>query len=198
MNTFKKITASILSALALGLVPIATLKADASSFGTVQLSPSFVSTYRGSSVFFTPPSGSPAGVIWSLYGSNTKTVYVLKITMSRITTGTGDDEYALTKRSSASSGGTGASINLVPLDSNNPSATSTCNSWTTAPTAGTSAGQIGASVVAQGAVVDELVVFDADKYGQAIVLRGTSQGVDISGLTSLSTTAQVNVTIQEQ
>jgi len=193
----KKIIYSSLSLVVFAAAGLSIMQpVNASAFGTVQLSPSFTQTYIATSTFYTPPS-SAGNIFWSHYGSSSKVVRILNISISRVASGSGADQYALTKRSSAISGGSGASISSVPVDSANAAATGVVTQYTAAPTAGANVGLIGSNVTAQTAVAANQSLYQCGNLEQALTLRGTSQGVDLAGVTALTGTIQVTEKYQE-
>ncbi len=70
--------------------------------------------------------------IWSIIGSATKNIRVLKIGMSITETSVAFKEIWLEKRSSANSGGTPTSLTVVPLDSTSPAGTASVVVFTAA------------------------------------------------------------------
>ena len=191
ITVFQKLLSVLLALVAAVLLPVATMQpVHASSYGEVQLSPSYRTTYAACTAYFTPAAS--ATDIFTLYGSSTKTIQIQKIYFSS-TVSSGSvsfDKFYLVKRSGTNSGGTSASLTGVPLDSANAAATATnINNYTANPSGlGTAVGNVQAgiseSVFSGGTAVSfnngGQILFDADKYGQAITLRGTSQGIALN------------------
>lgn len=182
-----KVLASLLALFTIAFCPAAF----AGSYGEVQLAPSYGATYAASSAF--TASAASATDVFQIYGSASKTIQVLKIYANGTSATDEGVAYAyVIKRSTANSGGTSATATNVPLDSSNAAATAVIKSYSANPTLGTGLGtistsRIGYNRVAGGTITstDQFVLFDADKYGQAVVLRGTSQGlvVNLNGVT---------------
>jgi len=194
-----KVLASLLALFTIAFCPAAY----AGSYGEVQLAPSYKTTYSASTSYFT--GAASATDIFQIYGSGTKTVRVLKIFASN-TAGSGDSLNLcyLLKRSTANSGGTASTPTVIPLDSNNAAGTAVVKNYTANPTLGSTVGQVlaaalvginSASASTTGGTAFPL--FDADKYGQAITLRGTGEGlvVNLNGVSPVGTTAKFQFTV---
>lgn len=169
-----------------------------SFFGETTTAPSNNPTFAASSAFFTA-AASPTDV-FTVTGSASKTVKILKVYValsnSAMVLGA-PNQFAVVKRSSANTGGTSTSITPVPLDSND-TATATAANYTANPTGlGTLAGQVSTAVItghvsmASGvsttSAPNQVCLFDADKYGKAITLRGTAQQCSVNILTGTLT-----------
>jgi hypothetical protein len=122
--------------------------------------------------------------IFTITGSNSKTIRVTKIEIDATRTTAGSVDALLIKRSTANTGGTSAAATAVPHDSNNAAASATVLSYTANPTLGTAVGTLRttkmfiATTTTAGA---EHVEWDfGNRPGQAIVLRGTSQVLAIN------------------
>ncbi len=161
--------------------------AIASSYGAMMLTPSTKQTYTASTSTFIVPAASTTDV-FTIYGSASKTVKILRIDMNNTCTTASaslTDKIFLIKRSSAPTGGTSTTLTAVPLDSNNAAATATnVKSFTANPTVGGTVGTI-ASCALYGLIATQnslafVNVFDHRLTGQPIVLRGTSEGVAIN------------------
>lgn len=113
-------------------------------------------------------------------GSATKTVRVLRISVSAVQTTAGIVGVILALRSSADTGAANA-ITAVPHDSTNTAATATVKTYTTVPSPqGTFVGSVRAGrllVPAPASVVAPLpLVWDfTTRNGQGLVLRGTAE-----------------------
>lgn len=144
----------------------------------------------------------------TLYGSATKTVKVLKVYVLLSDSGSthSSNRISLIKRSTLFTGGTSTVITAVPLDSTSSSASATARIFTANPTVGTSVGVIEdivrityitvANAYGQPLNDPRLLIFDADKFGQAITLRGTTEGIalNLNGATQFGTTPKARVT----
>lgn len=177
-----KVLASLLALFTIAFCPAAF----AGSYGEVQLAPSYKTTYIASSAFFAPAAS--ATDVFQLYGSASKTIRVLKISAANVASGSSTpSKYYVIKRSTANSGGTATTLTNVPVDSANAAATAVAKNYTANPTPGSTVGQVSSFVLSQpdsaavsNATYSPVAAFDADKYGQAIVLRGTGEGVVVN------------------
>lgn len=179
--------------------------AIAGSYGTVAPKPSISATYAASTAIFTPATS--ATDIWQIYGSGTKTIKILKIFLmaGKATSGASLTDFYLLKRSTANSSGTSVSATAIPLDSANAAATATVKHYTANPTTGSLVGQVfeatqlnAAAGSGNSGMIEGMsrIFFDADKFGQPIVLRGTAEGVviNLNGST-IGNSATVSVTV---
>jgi hypothetical protein len=127
-----------------------------------------------------------AGVIAVLPGSATKTIRVLRVEVSIYTTGTAAIEtISLIVTSAAPSGGTSAATTIVPHDSGNAAVTAAPLSYTVAPTPGTPVGTIRSVAFADSTAAippgANTWLWDwSMRAGQAVVLRGTAQTLEIN------------------
>lgn len=131
-----------------------------------------------------------ATAIMSLFGSGTKTIYVMRVSVSATATAGANTSALLKKLSAVYTGGTSAAMTAVPHDSSSAAATGTPLSWTVSPTGGgTLVGLVGATKlnVAAPATVTApptwVWKFGGPMDAQPIVLRGTTQGIalDLNG-----------------
>ena len=184
--------------------------AFASAYGALQSEPSLKATY----VCATPPFATVASAtdMWQIFGSSSKTIRILKITCSYYSgaASLAPNYFYLVKRSSANSSGTTTTPTVLPLDSNDASASAVVKYYASGsnPTTGTAVANvsmlaslgINPSNVPQPAV--PIILFDADKYGHALVLRGVAEGVVINNngvtLPGSSPTLMVTVTWTEE
>lgn len=144
------------------------------------------------------PAATPTDV-FTLTGSNTKTIRVTKISFSATQNTSAIRDILLIKRSTANSGGTSTGATAVPHDTNSSSATATALSYTANPTLGTTVGTIRATKYAipstnpnsSSTIVEWLF---GDSPAQAIVLRGTSQvlAVNLNGITTAGGSFNIN------
>jgi len=178
-----KVLASLLALFTLAFCPAAY----AGSYGEVQLAPSYKATYAASSGFVTP-AASPTDV-FKIWGSASKTVRILKILVaSNGASNEGVAPFFIIKRSTAGSGGTSSAVTIVPLDSAFAAATCSVKTYTANPTVGTAVGNVMSGDIAYARYVGGVaiaglayqVIFDADKYGSAIVLRGTGENLAVN------------------
>lgn len=119
-----------------------------------------------------------AGVI----GSATKTIRVLRVTISGVATAATPILTLLVKRSTANSGSTPVALTKVTHDSNNAALTCTVTTYTTTnPTTGTLVGTVRAKYLnlgaAAGGAAGEIVWDFTTRNGQGIVLRGIAEGL---------------------
>ena len=155
----------------------------------VSTSDGFKTTYSAVASNYTTMATTPTDV-FTLTGSNTKTVRILHITISGTQTSEATREIVLIKRSSANTGGSSTALTAVPHDSNNAAATATALAYSANPTLGTSVGNIYCrrTFISDATKPSALNMFEwkADTMSQAIVLRGTSQvlAVNFAGVTS--------------
>lgn len=137
-------------------------------------------TFSAGGSAFTPVATPTdfAGII----GSDTKTIRVLRVTISGVATAATPILTLLVKRSTANSGSTPVALTKVTHDSNNAVLTSTATTYTaTNPTTGTLVGNVRAEYLNLGAAVGGAagkIVWDfTTRNGQGIVLRGIAQGL---------------------
>lgn len=142
--------------------------------------------------------------VFIINGSATKTIRVLNITFTMTTTaGSGATlNIALVKRSTANSGGTFTSLNLVPHDSANSASTATVLSYTANPTVGTLVGAIRAFRYSVQ-TANTVIVCDWDfgvRPSQALILRGVAQGfaINLNGGSFTGGVASIDVEFTEE
>src|SRR5215472_10898373 len=84
--------------------------------------------------------------VWTITGSASKVIRVLRMTISgTIATTAVNFDVSVIKRSTADSGGTPAAATVTPYDANDAAGTATVNSYTgVGPTAGTTVGTVAA------------------------------------------------------
>lgn len=157
--------------------------AIASSYGMIMLQNSSKATYMCDSGQLTLAANCTD--FWQLYGSSSKTMKVQKIFVCSNSidnqVSTLFNTVLLIKRSTANSGGTSATPTIIPLDSNNASATAVVKTYSANPTLGTAVGTLWTLFrfsYNNNAPADcSACIFDAEQFGQPIVLRGTSEGI---------------------
>jgi hypothetical protein len=179
----------------------------AGAYGSVYNTDSYKGTFTASSTFTT--LAASATDFFTIYGSGTKTIRVLKVYLTNLSTGTAavNDVVSVIKRSTAPSGGTATTITACPLDSTNAAVTATVKIWTANPTPGTAVGTIatyqingyltGGSSSTNIPNFPKYCLFDADKFGQACVLRGTGEGLclNLGGVTQAGTSPKIDIEV---
>jgi hypothetical protein len=123
--------------------------------------------------------------IFTLSGSATKVVTILKVEISGTEGTVAMHEFDLILRSSANSGGTFTNPSAVPFDSNNAAGTAVATAYTASPsTLGTTVGTLWSKkfVIPATTGVDSHwpQFFEAGQYSQGMVLRGASQFLALS------------------
>jgi len=96
-------------------------------------------TFRATSSAVTP--GATPQDVFTISGNSTTNVYVQKMGISTTQTTAGINAWFVAKRSTANTGGTSASVTVVPLNANY-SAHATVLQYTANPTAGTLIGNL--------------------------------------------------------
>jgi len=119
-----------------------------------------------------------AGVI----GSATKTIRVLRVTLSGVATAATPVLTLLIKRSTANSGSTPVALTKVTHNSNNAALTCTVTTYTaTNPTTGSAVGTVRAKYLnlgaAAGGAAGKIVWDFTTRNGQGIVLCGVAEGL---------------------
>lgn len=156
--------------------PNPSLAASAATIGAVAPVDGFKATYvAGTSIL----SANIAGDIFTITGSATKTIRIIRVDVAVTGGGTitsAGTIISLQKRSTADSGGTvGAAVTIGPHDSTNPAVTATATQYTAAPAAGTLSAYLRA-VRWQMAAASASWSWDfGNRPEQAPVLRGTAQ-----------------------
>lgn len=156
----------------------------------VQVEPTRKTTYTVWTGAFT--CASSATDVWQLYAGSNKIVKVLKVWYVDYDTGSSaaNNNVSLIKRSTANSSGTPVTNTIVPMDSSFAAADAVSKHYTANPSLGTTVGTV-AQAPCSGSLQTPYTyyqslnsgtktLFDADKYGAPIVLRGTSQGITIN------------------
>lgn len=159
--------------------------------GNVTISDGYKATYVASWAAFAPVSS--ATHIFSLSGSATKTIRVLRLGMSATRTTAGTFDIQINKLSSALTGGTPAApTGIVPYDSTSAAATATALTYTANPTGGGvlvgsihNAKLVIPTTAPVGAAQNEIIFSFCNNFSQDVVLRGTAQCI---GLTFLGVT----------
>lgn len=153
-----------------------------SASNPLSVSTSGRATYVATSAFFTP-AATPTDVA-AIFGSASKTVRVLRVSIASTQTAAGINNWFLIKRSTATTGGTPTTLTSVPLDSANAAATAVVVNYTANPTPGSAVGTVKAVGVLSPApasvVSDPYIIHDELYNGQGIVLRGTGEGLALN------------------
>jgi hypothetical protein len=125
-------------------------------------------------------SAATATDIFTITGSASKTIRVLRIGFSATQTTAAAVNVLVIKRSTADTGGTSAAATAVPMDSSDAAASATVLNYTANPTPGTSVGTVRAvrAFIPTTALASASQYYEFD-FGQlaekAVVLRGTTQ-----------------------
>jgi hypothetical protein len=140
-------------------------------------------TYSAYTAAFTP--AATATDIFIIQGSATKTIRVLNVMIFATQTTAAAGNIFLVKRSTANTGGTAVATTKVPLDSKSAASTATVQHYTVNPTTGTLVGNVSAyrGIIPASATLINNPIFNRDfgnNSGQAIVLRGTAQGLAVN------------------
>lgn len=140
--------------------------------------------------------------IFTLYGSGTKTVKILRIGVSGTENTAAIRDILLIKRSATNTGGTSTSVTRVPMDSNDAAATATVLSYSANPTAlGAAVGTIRVAKMDIPATnltgtADRIEWIFGTRPGKALVLRGTSEGIAINLNSATASTNSFNIDIE--
>lgn len=138
-------------------------------------------TYAVGSLGITP-AANPTD-LWTLIGSGTKTVRLLRLAISGFATAAATIEVQLIRRSAANSGGTSSTPTLVSSDSNNAAATAVVSLYSVNPASlGSTVGNMRAAKLNLGAAgaAGSLIWDFGTRNGQGLVLRGIAQGLAIN------------------
>lgn len=141
---------------------------------------------------------------WNIYGSATKTITVLRIRISGVSTAASNADLILLRRSTAATGGTSTAPTIVLMDTTNNAATAVVRAYTAVGTEGTLVGQIWtgrfltaiAAATATSIPPDDVVIDFTQPGRQPPVLRGTAQGLAIQPGTALSAATVLSVTVE--
>lgn len=137
--------------------------------------------------------------IFTIEGSGTKTVRILKIVLSGIQTAAGNMTVILRKQLTADSSGTFSNPTMVPHDSSDAAATASLKAYTANPTTGALVGAVVSKRItfpgAASAYDPPTSFYEVDGSAKALVLRGTGQGVAVSFNGVSLTGGSVNLTV---
>jgi hypothetical protein len=135
-------------------------------------------SYSAVSTAFTP--GATPVDVFSISGSATSNVYVLKMGISTTQSTEGINAFFLAKRSTANTGGTSAAPTIVSHNSNNPTVSASVLQYTANPTAGSLVGYVwggwlDSPAVTAGAGWEGIEVNFEDTFGQPICLLSAAE-----------------------
>lgn len=150
-------------------------------------------------------SAATATDIFTIKGSGTKTIRVLRIEISSTQTLAATANVLLIKRSAANTGGTSTTPTGVPHDSGNAAATAVVNAYTANPSGlGAAVGTVRTiriDVPATGSLGSTPIQWNfGDLPGQCIVLRGTAEllAVNLNSVTLGGGTFDISVMWTEE
>lgn len=155
--------------------------------GSVSILDGVRQTYSAS--FVGVLSANLATDIFSIYGSATALVRINRLFVTATRSSNNNSDVLLIKRSSVNTAGTSTIATNVPHDSTNKVSSVIIKGYTANPTLGTTVGIVRAEKIfinTVGTGASDKILWDfGGKPSQAIVLRGTSQGlcVNLNGVT---------------
>lgn len=142
--------------------------------------------------------------IFTITGSATKTVKIIRIGLTASATTDTRVNLIILKRSTANSAGTSTTLTNTAHDSNNAAATAVVRAYTANPTTGTLVGNLkvaktyeaGTSTVA----TQQYLWIFGDRPSQPIVLRGTGEvlAINQAGVTVLGTSYDIDIEWTEE
>lgn len=155
-------------------------------------------TYRAAANF--TPQATAAVTLITIQGSATKTVRVKRIGVGGVSTANGQSVYQLLKTSALGAGGTAVAPTPTPLDSASAAATAVVQHYTTTLKAtGTAIGgplttanvQTGVTAVPTVQTPPHTILFPeaGAPIGQAIVLRGAAQYLEVQNVAAANLAA---------
>lgn len=163
---------------------------------------SFVTTptYSASTIKVVPDAAGPKDM-FTLTGSATKVVRLVRIWVTGVQTTASALDIKLIKRSTANSGGTSEVVSAVPHDSLSPAATAVMRAYTVnATNQGTQVGSLGSRKIMIPAAGDKTPTptpaYEAIVPSQAIVLRGTSEVVAVNFCGDVITGGKINCSFE--
>jgi hypothetical protein len=137
-------------------------------------------TYVATSTAFTP--GATPQDIFTITGSATTNVYVIKMGISTLQTTAGANAFFIAKRSTINTGGTSAAPAIVQYQSTNVAPTATVLQYTVTPVVNGNligyawGGWINSPAVATAGIGSDLFEVDfIDKFGEAMTLLSASE-----------------------
>lgn len=158
---------------------------------SVNHDPAGAATYRFAASF--TPQATGAVTVITIQGSATKTVRVKRIMLGGVSTAAGSSVYSIQRTSALGAGGTEVKPTAAKHDTQAAAASAVVSHWTTTlKAAGTPAGgplavmRVGTSIVTApttGAVAQTFMFPEGGvRDGQALVLRGTSEYLEIQNI----------------
>lgn len=152
-----------------------------------------VPTYSAATV---GAANAGTGDLFCVYGSASKTIFINEVHVLAEATSAGYGSVAYIKRSSTDSGGTATPITPVPHDSRNPTVSASVTLYTSAPTPGTTVGQIRNHFILAGSgstFGPEAEWEFGQASDQAIVLHGVNEGACVNIVASPGAGSQWSV-----
>lgn len=154
---------------------------DAVNAVSVMIAAPSKSTFMVGSGSFSPPA-TPTD-LWTIIGSSTKTVKILKIFLMATQTTAAADIFFLKRYSSANTGGTATTVTPIALDTNDGSATAVVKFYTANPTLGTLVGSLDEAYMNVGAPgsLDQTFEWDfTNNLCEPLTLRGAAQQISVN------------------
>lgn len=161
----------------------------------------YKATYAAAALSIVP--ATLATDIFTLTGSATRTIRILRVTVTGNQTTSSQQNILLVKRSTANTAGTSTASVAVKMDSNSPSATATALAYTANPTVGTLVGSIRNRKLLVGATSassDAWLLDFGSRAGQAIVLRGINDvfAINLNGVTIVGGSFNIDIEWTEE
>lgn len=159
-------------------------------------------TYSASAVAFAMAT-SPTD-IFTITGSASKVIRVTRIAVTGTQSSGAMRDVLLIKRSAANTGGTSATPTMVPHDSTSSAATATVRNYTANPSGlGSAVGTMRAEkffLAGTATVAGSLIADFGPRYGQSIVLRGTTEvlAVNMNGVSSSGSSMTITIEWTEE
>lgn len=166
-----------------------------------------IPTYRAGALF--TPTATGAVTLFTIKGSATKTVRITRIGVSYVATDEAGSIMSVQRTSALGAGGTEVSPTVAELDTGTAAATAVVSHWTsTLKAAGTGVGgplsvqMVNGQLVALTALVAPcqmaMLFPEGGSGGQSIVLRGTSDFIEVQNLlpTNLSAATQLGYFVE--
>lgn len=184
--------------------------ASGNEIGTLA-SPVFVSSVDGKRATYSASianlaMGALATDVFTITGSGTKTIRILRIAISGTETTGAVRDFDLIKRSTANSVGTSTTPAAVPFDSADAAATAIVRAYTANPTLGSTVGTIrtasweipATSLANQNELL--LWTFGDIATGRSLVLRGTAEvaAINFEGVTAPGNAMNFDITWSEE
>ena len=136
---------------------------------------------------------------WRIRGSNTKTVYVKRITVSAYAGGRSVNSLGIKKRSTANIGGITTNFSVIPVDTLSPASNAVVDLYTTTPT---TEGTLVATVASSRFLIpkndDQVIVekeFDFTETGN-VVLRGANESLTLQCGQTIIASALFFITVE--